>query len=545
MRFGIQMYGVNPLFLRDRESFLRRITAAGYRYLEPCLVLCDIPELEGRGWTPEDFERHMPLLEKHGIRVHSCHVFSREIPADLPRLIPLAEKFGIRQIVLPCPLFRDTEEGEAWARKLTAAAEALHQAGLELLLHNDRSDSTARIDDLSAYEWLLRRCGASVGAQVDVGWLLCGGTDPETFLWRNQNQVRSLHYKDMVPGGSGMTETAVGRGSLDMMACFQFARASEILQIVDQNSSRGDFLEDLEFAGQRLRELSAARERTKSILCILDTQTGEVTKLRTFHRIVEAPNWLHSDEDVLIYNSDGHIYTYRISTGEECQIPAGRCINCNNDHVLSPDNTQLAVSHSETGWMSRIYILPIEGGEPRLITPNAPSYLHGWSPDGKELAYCAFRDHGAGTEVDIYTIPAEGGDETRLTRDAGFNDGPEYAPDGKHIWFISTRSGLMQCWRMNRDGSEPTQMTFRRRNNWFPHVSPDGKKVVYLSYSEEGLDPSEHLPNMQVELGLMNADGSDDRTLLRFFGGQGSINVNSWSRDSRRLAFVQYELEHK
>ena len=179
------------------------------------------------------------------------------------------------------------------------------------------------------------------------------------------------------------------------------------------------------------------------------------------------------------------------------------------------------------------------------MTKNAPSVLHGWSPDGEELAYCAFRDHGKGFEVDIYTIPAEGGEEKRLTENAGFNDGPEYSPDGQHIWFISTRSGLMQCWRMNRDGSDPRQMTFRQRNNWFPHVSPDGKKVVYLSYSREGLDPSEHLPNMHVELGLVNADGSDDRPILSFFGGQGSINVNSWHKDSRRIAFVMYELEHK
>lgn len=273
----------------------------------------------------------------------------------------------------------------------------------------------------------------------------------------------------------------------------------------------------------------------------MDIETGEVTKIKTFDRLIEAPNWMKNDTDTLIYNYGGYIWKYRISEDAEEMIPSGNCINCNNDHVLSPDNSRIAVSHSQSGWMSQIYILPISGGTPKLITPNAPSFLHGWSPDGEDLAYCAFRDHGSGMEVDVYSICAEGGDEIRLTKDAGFNDGPEYAPNGKHIWFNSTRSGLMQCWRMNRDGSDPVQMTFSDRNNWFPHVSPDGNKVVYISYRKEDLRPEEHLPNLYVQLRLMNADGTEDRELLEFFGGQGTINVNSWNADSKRFAFVMYD----
>ena len=292
------------------------------------------------------------------------------------------------------------------------------------------------------------------------------------------------------------------------------------------------------FTDEDVRRLTAKK---KSTLCVLDTQTGNVKKLRTFDYLIEAPNWLQADDDTLIFNSDGCIFRYSISTGREEKIDTGYCVNCNNDHVLSPDNRRLAVSHSESGWMSQIYVLPLEGGVPRLVTSNAPSFLHGWSPDGKELCYCAFRDHGKGMEVDVYAIDVEGGTERQLTAGAGFNDGPEYAPDGKHIWFNSTRSGLMQCWRMNRDGSEPTQMTHTQRNNWFPHVSPDGAKVVYISYRKEDLKPEEHLPNLTVQLRLMNADGSGDRELLEFFGGQGSLNVNSWNADSRHFAFVMYD----
>lgn len=545
MRFGVQMFGLNPIFLEDKEGFLKRITAAGYRYLEPCLMLDEIPELKQRAWTPEDLAAYRPLLQSCGVQIHSCHVFTQDILGDLDRLIPLTKTYGIRQLVLPCPAFTSQTDYEALAGILTEAADRLQSAGIELLLHNGKEESAAVIDGISAYEWLLIHCGPSVGAQPDVGWLLHGGTDPEAFLWRYENRIRSLHYKDMELSGDGLRETGVGRGLVDTMACFQFARAAEVLQIVDQDSSQGDFLDDMDLAAEHLRGLCQCRDRTKSILCIMDSETGEVIPLRTFDHIIEAPNWLQTDDDYLYYNADGLIYKYQISTDTETMLDYGSCNNCNNDHVLSPDNTHMAVSHSATSWMSQIYILPIDGGEPRLITPNAPSFLHGWSPDGKELSYCAFRDHGNGYEVDIYAISSEGGQEWQLTKNAGFNDGPEYSPDGKHIWFISTRAGLMQCWRMNRDGSGHTQMTHRERNNWFPHVSPDGKQVVYLSYSKEGLDPSEHLPNMHVELGLMNADGTDDRTILKFFGGQGSINVNSWNPDSRRFAFVKYELEHK
>lgn len=174
-----------------------------------------------------------------------------------------------------------------------------------------------------------------------------------------------------------------------------------------------------------------------------------------------------------------------------------------------------------------------------LVTPNAPSYLHGWSPNGAELAYCAERNG----QYDIYTIPVDGGVEVQLTDSPGLDDGPEYSPDGGHIWFNSVRTGLMQIWRMNADGTEQTQMTFDESNNWFPHVSPDGQTIAYLSYRKGDVDPGDHPANKDVEIRLMASTGGDYRTLVQLFGGQGTINVNSWSPDSKRLAFVSYVVE--
>ncbi|MDF2961279.1 MAG: transporter [Paenibacillus sp.] len=276
-----------------------------------------------------------------------------------------------------------------------------------------------------------------------------------------------------------------------------------------------------------------------SILETVDVQSGEHHVLAEFDFLIEAPNWTR-DGKRLIYNSLGRLYSFDIATGESTVIDSGYVNQCNNDHVLSPDNSSVAVSHHtyEDG-QSRIYLFPLQGGEPVLITPLAPSYLHGWSPDGSTLAYCAERNG----EYDIYTIPVNGGIEKRLTDSPGLNDGPEYSPDGKSIWFNSVRTGLMQVWRMNADGSEQTQMTFDESNNWFPHLSPDGQWVAFIAYRKGDVAPGDHPANKNVEIRLMPGSGGEFRTLVKLFGGQGTINVNSWSPDSRQLAFVSYKLK--
>jgi TolB protein len=276
-----------------------------------------------------------------------------------------------------------------------------------------------------------------------------------------------------------------------------------------------------------------------STLETVDIRSGERTVLARFNDLIEAPNWTR-DGKRLIYNSLGLLYSFDIGTCESKVIDTGYATHCNNDHVLSPDDKQIAISHhtGEDG-QSRIYVLPVKGGNPVLLTPLAPSYLHGWSPDGSTLAYCAERNG----QYDIYTIPATGGVESQLTDLPGLDDGPEYSPDGKYIWFNSVRTGLMQVWRMKADGSEPTQMTFDESNNWFPHVSPDGESVAFLSYRKDEVAPGEHPANKNVEIRLMPSEGAEFRTLVKLFGGQGTINVNSWSPDSTQLALVSYQLK--
>lgn len=278
-----------------------------------------------------------------------------------------------------------------------------------------------------------------------------------------------------------------------------------------------------------------------SILEVYDVESGQRKVLREFEGTIEAPNWL-PDGDTLLYNSQGRIWKYSISQNKPELLETGECDHCNNDHVPSPDGQFLAVSHMppmKEGWGSYVYVLPMGSPEARQVTPLSPSFLHGWSVKD-ELAYCAFREIDGQRTVDVYTIPVQGGEERRLTDGRGYNDGPEYSPDGEEIWFNSTRSGLMQVWKMRRDGSGLTRMTETDSNCWFPHISPDGSKVVYLVFHKGDLEPDQHLPDKNVELWMMDPDGGSQRKLFDLFGGQGTINVNSWSPDSKRFAFVSY-----
>lgn len=267
----------------------------------------------------------------------------------------------------------------------------------------------------------------------------------------------------------------------------------------------------------------------------MDVESGHRTVVRRSPTSLQAPNWM-PDGHTLIYNSEGLLYTFDLRTKTAEVLDTGFADENNNDHVLSFDGTQLGISHhpADQGGVSIIYTVPVEGGTPEQVTPTGPSYLHGWSPDGRFLVYTGERN-GA---FDIYKIPVEGGEEVRLTDADGLDDGSEYSPDGAFIYFNSVRSGSMEIWRMKPDGSDPEQLTNDRFNNWFPHVSPDGEKIVFLSYRSD-IPPGDHPFYKQVYLRMMPVDGSAAPTVIAYvYGGQGTINVPSWSPDSRRIGFV-------
>jgi TolB protein len=270
----------------------------------------------------------------------------------------------------------------------------------------------------------------------------------------------------------------------------------------------------------------------ESSLEIISAETGQRRIVYRAGTHFEAPNWSH-DGKYLLFNSGGKLYTIPVSGGKPTLLNTGFADHCNNDHGFSPDGKLLTISHHLEG-KSLIYILPATGGTPRQVTELGPSYWHGWSPDGKILAYCAERDGN----YDIYTIPVEGGQETQLTNTVGLDDGPDYSPDGRYIYFNSERSGVMKIWRMDSNGKNQVRLTDDDQYaDWFPHPSGDGKQIVFLSYDKDVIG---HPPNKDVALRIMSSSGEKPRALTRLFGGQGTINVPSWSPDNRYIAFVSY-----
>ena len=267
----------------------------------------------------------------------------------------------------------------------------------------------------------------------------------------------------------------------------------------------------------------------------MDVFTGKRSILYTDpHQSLQAPNWTR-DGKGLVYNTNGLMYRFNIQNHTSLLINTGKVIKNNNDHVISFNGKMLGLSAASPDgkYNSVVYTVPITGGQPKQITPTGPSYLHGWSPDGKWLTFTGQRNN----EFDIYKVPSTGGEEVKLTTATGLDDGSEYSPDGKYIYFNSVRSGLMQLWQMKPDGSDQQQLTNDGHNNWFAHVSPDGKWIVCLSFNQD-VKPDDHPFYKHVYLRMMPVSGGPLKVVAYLYGGQGSINTPSWSPDSKKIAFI-------
>ena len=306
-------------------------------------------------------------------------------------------------------------------------------------------------------------------------------------------------------------------------------------------SHLADVIEQAVFTNVRIvipapDDLVQYRDYLGSHIEVMDVATGHRRILHSENRSLQAPNWT-PDNKFLIYNAEGLLYKYSLADGKSTVLNTGFAKQNNNDHVLSFDGKQIGISHHVgEARISTIYTLPI-GGSDNPVQMTSPesghSYFHSWSPDGKRLIFTGHRNK----QYDIWAVDIATKKETQLTNLATLDDGSEYSPDGKWIYFNSVRTGNMQIWRMKPDGSNQEQVTFDAYNNWFPHFSPDDKCIVYVAFPSD-IDPSSHPFYKKIYLKLMPASGGVPKAIAYVYGGQGTINVPSWSPDSKKIAFV-------
>ncbi|MDO7887297.1 TolB family protein [Hymenobacter cheonanensis] len=396
-----------------------------------------------------------------------------------------------------------------------------------------------------------------------MGWMVrqsLAPNSPHVSAAEHGDGLTSLQYRKTA--GATTEETRASTTQADIiqlertgttytMRVAQFGQPFEVVQVTNVDlgqevyvglfvcAHNADVTETAVFRDVRLvvpapASMVAYKQYLGSHLEVLDVASGNREIIYTAPNSIQAPNW-RPDSKSLIYNSDGLMYNFDLATRQPAVLPTGDVKNNNNDHVLSFGGQFLGLSSGvDKLGGSIVYTVPASGGMPRQITPRGPSYLHGWSPDGKSLLFTGQRHD----DFDIYRVPAKGGKEVRLTTAKGLDDGPEYTPDGQYIYFNSARSGTMQIWRMRPDGSQQEPVTTGEFNDWFPHISPDGKWLVFVSFLKDEVPAGDHPFYKHVYLRMMPLAGGAPKVIAYVYGGQGTINTPSWSPDSKRVAFI-------
>lgn len=428
-----------------------------------------------------------------------------------------------------------------------------------------------------AFGYLWKKASGDLSLTAGVRWIGVGKNDHRKAGWMiRQSLAADSAYVDAVVHGDGLTslqfrkvkggQTEEIKSPVSAPAFIRLERHGDVFSLYVSKDGKlyqpvgsvsaalkksvhvglvvcshdENTMETAVFCSVEMKAPGAYQPEDRITESTLETISIETNQRRIVYRSrthLEVPNWSR-DGKYLLFNCGGKLYTIPVSGGEPEQLDTGFADHCNNDHGFSPDGRLLAISHHNDG-DSIIYVVPSGGGTPQQVTKLGPSYWHGWSLDGKTLAYCAERNGN----YDVYTVPAQGGEETRLTDAEGLDDGPDYSADGRYIYFNSERTGAMRIWRMDSDGANQIQVTDNDEYaDWFPHPSPDGKWIVLLSFGKE---VKGHPANKDVALRIMPAVGGEPKVLTRLFGGQGTINVPSWSADSKHIAFVSYSMVGK
>lgn len=413
--------------------------------------------------------------------------------------------------------------------------------------------------------------GEGVDPHRKVGWIVKNDLNSETphvNASTHGDGLTSLQYRKTIGGN---TEELTSKDSLPdviqlerrgddfIMSTARFGEAFISVELKEMNlknqvfiglyvcSHNPEVLEVASFRNVRIIKPAAPdfepyRDYLGSRLEVMDVSTGHRKVRYATSNSIQAPNWT-PDGEHLLFNSEGRLYQYSLKDEIIRPLNTGFAINNNNDHVLSFDGSLLGISdhNPDDGNTSTIYYLPAQGDSLPIPVTKAgvgASYLHGWSPDNREMLFTGDRKG----QYDIYSVNVNTGKEKQLTNQNTLDDGSEYSPDGKHILFNSARTGKMKIWRMDPEGENQTQLTFDEYNDWFPHVSPDQKWIVFISFPKD-IDPNDHPFYKHCLLRIIPFEGGSPKIIGYLYGGQGSINVPSWSPDSQSIFLSRTQID--
>ena len=542
-KIGLQLYSLHEELAADLPGTLAQVAGLGFQNVE-------IYGLLGR--TPQQFKAE---LDRAGLKAVGYHVQLAQLQNDVPGIIEQAKILGIGHVGVAWikPASAGPNEGitahdvDVAADAFKKACPALKAAGLHVFYHlhgfEFRKDETGRtlLD-----RFLAETDPSCLELQVDVFWVQQAGIDPVALLRRYPERIKLLHVKDIRKGavigemaGHAPKEdfVAMGEGAVDWPHLLAAAQQGGVEWYILEDES-ADVIAQLKRSLRYLADHPPVK--LKSHVEIFDLKTRKATELFAGDGIWEAPNWSPDGKSLLV-NSGDKLYRLDLASKNPVEIPLGGLLP-NNDKGYSPDGKSIAFSAAKApGAPSLIYRSAADGSGQAAIDSDGPSYFHGWSPDAKTVALVAPR----GGHFHLYARAADGsGVDRQLTSAAANDDGPDYSPDGKWIYFNSDRSGGWDIWRMPKDGAGPNDSKAERLTDdawedWFPHPSPDGKHLLLVSFPAGVKSHGARLDGMALRMTGMK--GGKVETLLTFYGGQGSLNVNSWSPDSTRFAFVRFE----
>jgi TolB protein len=208
---------------------------------------------------------------------------------------------------------------------------------------------------------------------------------------------------------------------------------------------------------------------TSAQICIYSADSDRLISFPRYRGSNSSPAWTPDGTQIAFMSSqNGDPEIYIASTDGSKLKRLTFAAGVSTSPAFNPKTGKQMVFVSDRAGDPVLYLANSDGTDVQRLDMPDMGYVvdPAWSPNGQLLAFSWRRPSG---NFDIYVMDIVNRQLVELTRDAGRNERPSWAPDGRHIVFESTRTGTRQIWSMLADGSLPRQLTFEGQNespNW-------------------------------------------------------------------------------